>query len=947
MDVLSERVLVIDSLRPLRSKLCSLAQERFLSNVRAPKRNAYRRRLGNERLEDRCLLAGVITQLGYFDTWDGGVVPSTDVAGVAFHAPSGHLYLADSEINELPEFQGDNLFEVSLAGDQLYQTIASNNTEPTGITYNELDGFFYVTNDDRHSITRYDNNLNSPLATTSTLLAVPTADDPEGITSDPSGFLYVADGKSGGIQVLVYDADLAFQYSFSVADHAQDAEGIAFSPDNNHLFIVSNAGKALFEFALNGALVEQYNLKGLAPAPKSPQGLTFAPTSDPFDDPSVLALYIADLGVDNVPDGGIYETLVSGGELAQNTAPLVYTGGNRTIPLASFPANIDLNAAVADDSLPNPGTLSTLWSQVSGPAVTFADAAAIDTTATFPLAGTYVLRLTADDGELTTSNDTTIVVQQRVEVAVAASTDDAEERTASGVMRLSTNDLDMTLDSGSATHHEQIVGLRFDGIEIPQGSLIANAYIQFTADETDAIATSLTIEGEGIDNAATFSTTNGDISSRSRTTSSVVWSPAPWTAGDAGVDQRTPNIASIIQEIVARPGWTGGNALALIVSGTGERVAKSYDANPTLVPILHIDVDNEPAPQVTNVLVNNANWSPAYRARIPGADPDGYLIPHGADQTQTLLWGNIREVIVEFSEEVKGSGPDGTLVPADFELSGINNGVATILSPVDYDPLTNRAKLTAAGNLRNDRYLLKVDATKVSDLAGYALDGEFAPNQLGSSGDGVAGGSFWFDFNVMPGDFNRNGNNVVAPSVAVDSSDLSLLGGSWMQTHLDPFYKWNTDANGDLRNDSSDLSVLGLNWIQSLPTPAAGPLAAAGALAPAAALLPAAENAGAAEAALDGVFVMLEMRSSVKHHGLSISRPVADQIFADDDDRRRVLPERNQRNVTADYGGYMMAYECRLSAGQCYLIDNVYDQLGNSFTEFDGLHRNELSGTPD
>jgi hypothetical protein len=48
-----------------------------------------------------------------------------------------------------------------------------------------------------------------------------------------------------------------------------------------------------------------------------------------------------------------------------------------------------------------------------------------------------------------------------------------------------------------------------------------------------------------------------------------------------------------------------------------------------------------------------------------------------------------------------------------------------------------------------------------------------------------------------------------------------------METHLDPFYKWNADANGDLRVDSSDLSVLGSNWMQSLPAPTPGPMAAA------------------------------------------------------------------------------------------------------------------------
>ncbi len=49
-----------DTLRFLRSKLCSLTRESFFSKVRAPKRSRYARRLGNETLEDRCLLTSLI-----------------------------------------------------------------------------------------------------------------------------------------------------------------------------------------------------------------------------------------------------------------------------------------------------------------------------------------------------------------------------------------------------------------------------------------------------------------------------------------------------------------------------------------------------------------------------------------------------------------------------------------------------------------------------------------------------------------------------------------------------------------------------------------------------------------------------------------------------------------------------------------------------------------------
>ena len=134
---------------------------------------------------------------------------------------------------------------------------------------------------------------------------------------------------------------------------------------------------------------------------------------------------------------------------------------------------------------------------------------------------------------------------------------------------------------------------------------------------------------------------------------------------------------------------------------------------------------------------------------------------------------------MEFDRSVEGSGAGNELVPGDFQLSGISNGSITILSPVDYDNATHRATLTLALNLQHDRYVLKVDATKVSDSLGSRLDGEFVTGQLESSGDGLPGGSFWLEFNVMPGDFNRNGNDVLPPMSAVDSSDLSILGRIW------------------------------------------------------------------------------------------------------------------------------------------------------------------------
>jgi len=67
---------------------------------------------------------------------------------------------------------------------------------------------------------------------------------------------------------------------------------------------------------------------------------------------------------------------------------------------------------VTDDGLPNPpGNVTTTWTKVSGPGmVTFANAGVVDTLASFSQAGVYVLRLTANDGSLSSNADVTITV---------------------------------------------------------------------------------------------------------------------------------------------------------------------------------------------------------------------------------------------------------------------------------------------------------------------------------------------------------------------------------------------------------------------------------------------------------------------------------------------------------------------------------------------------------
>ncbi|HWC29074.1 MAG TPA: LamG-like jellyroll fold domain-containing protein, partial [Dehalococcoidia bacterium] len=104
-------------------------------------------------------------------------------------------------------------------------------------------------------------------------------------------------------------------------------------------------------------------------------------------------------------------TFDSGGASSpSNAPPTADAGSDLSITL---PATASLDGAVSDDGLPDPpGQLTTTWSKVSGPGtVSFGNASQVDTSASFSAAGSYVLRLSASDGALTTTDDVAVTVQ--------------------------------------------------------------------------------------------------------------------------------------------------------------------------------------------------------------------------------------------------------------------------------------------------------------------------------------------------------------------------------------------------------------------------------------------------------------------------------------------------------------------------------------------------------
>jgi hypothetical protein len=183
---------------------------------------------------------------------------------------------------------------------------------------------------------------------------------------------------------------------------------------------------------------------------------------------------------------------------------------------------------------------------------------------------------------------------------VSASTDDAEEHDRDfGVMEgLGSSDLELPYEQSITDAGHQMVGCRWPGIPVPRGATITEAWVQFSADSVGGAGqddpVSLVIHGQLAPDGETFTSDAANISTRPKTTASVVWDVPVWTETHLmGPGERTPDISSIIQEIVNQADWAG-EAIVLIFSdnpdnpSVGYREPESADGTASEAPLLHI-----------------------------------------------------------------------------------------------------------------------------------------------------------------------------------------------------------------------------------------------------------------------------------------------------------------------------------------------------------------------
>ena len=412
------------------------------------------------------------------------VPPSPDPAGISYRSDTDTLLISDSEVNEMPIFAGVNLFDTDRFGlllDGIDLTPVSN--EPTGVAYNPVNDHLFISDDDEDMVFEINPGNDGLYGTADDSISsfdTRTFDsfDPEGIAYDSAlNAIFISDGVNSEIYQVtpggngIFDGlppagdDQVANFD-SESQGISDPEGITWDADNGYLYVVGEPRNRVAHFTSVGTLIRLIDIS--AANARAPAGLSYAPSSQ---NPSVMNLYITARGVDNDTDpnendGKVYEfslPALPGG----NQMPGVSAGPDQEVIL---PNDVILNGAITDDGLPNPpATLISTWNQLSGPGiVTFADASAAATPASFSAAGVYLLRLTADDSVLTNSDDVTINILDPLPPAASIYLSTSGSASAGGI---SFRDEDIALydvinDSWSLHFDGSDVGLNGSGVDI-------------------------------------------------------------------------------------------------------------------------------------------------------------------------------------------------------------------------------------------------------------------------------------------------------------------------------------------------------------------------------------------------------------------------------------------------------------------------------------------------
>lgn len=204
-------------------------------------------------------------------------------------------------------------------------------------------------------------------------------------------------------------------------------------------------------------------------------------------------------------------------------------------------------------------------------------------------------------------------------------------------------------------------------------------------------------------------------------------------------------------------------------------------------------------PEVTAVYVASTQWTPGFRQYLQAADLGlasfGFQVRESSDP---LPWTNINQISVRFSEKVNIEADD-----LDIIIKPRSSGSADAAASAHADIIA----FTLADDGRTATWTISRTISRAAevDLRIRDKDISAATDDDSNQDDNPSNRAFDFDFDVVPGDVNRNG--------VVNATDLVMTRNRVgravsAQGNSAPFYSPFVDVDGDGVINASDLVLV-------------------------------------------------------------------------------------------------------------------------------------------
>ena len=275
---------------------------------------------------------------------------------------------------------------------------------------------------------------------------------------------------------------------------------------------------------------------------------------------------------------------------ALSIADVTIAEGNSGPSAATFSVSLSQSSAVP---------VTVTYATTNGTAVAGSDYTAVPaTTLTFPPGTTslpvsvnvigdtaiepdetFVVNLTLPGGATiadsqgvgTITNDEAPAVPVTVTLQVAAGVDDVNET--NGILTIAA--ADGWIGNGDS-NAAAFAGLRFVNVPIPANAIITSARLETQAASTQSNRMSFQFGIEAAANSAAFSAASLPsqrplLGAKLNHSSNTQWLANTWYQLD--------DISAILQAAINQPGWQSGNALSLLMRGTGPRGSRKFVRN--------------------------------------------------------------------------------------------------------------------------------------------------------------------------------------------------------------------------------------------------------------------------------------------------------------------------------------------------------------------------------